>query len=83
MGNILLFAGSLAIAFGVGGTLFGFGTAGVISGSATATVQAAIGKVAAGSMFTTMTSLGSKDILTGTAIGGGVGTAVVAIASDL
>ena len=69
--------------FGVGGTLFRFGTAGVISGSAAGTVQAAIGKVEAGSMFATMTSLGAKGILTGTAIGGGVATAVGAIASDL
>ena len=83
MGSILLYAGSLVMAFGVGGNLFGFGTGGIISGSAAATVQAAIGNVMAGSMLATMTSLGAKGILARTAIGGGIATALGAIASDL
>ena len=79
MATILLAAGGIATALGLGSTLFGFGTAGVVAGTAAAATQAAIGNVAAGSIFATMTSLGMQGILAGTAIGGGITTALGAI----
>ena len=81
MATILLAAGGIATALGLGSTLFGFGTAGVISGTAAAATQATIGNVAAGSLFATMTSLGMQGILAGTAIGGGITTVLGAIAA--
>ena len=81
MASLLLIGGGLAIALGLGGTLFGFGTAGVVAGTAAAATQAAIGNVAAGSIFATLTSLGMKGIIAGTAVGGGVTTALGAIAA--
>ena len=69
MASLIMLCGGLATAFGLGGSLFGFGTAGVVAGTAAAATQAAIGNVAAGSLFATMTSLGMQGILTGTAIG--------------
>ena len=81
MASLLMLCGGLATAFGLGGSLFGFGTAGVVAGTAAAATQAAIGNVAAGSLFATMTSLGMQGILTGTAIGGGITTALGAAAA--
>ena len=78
MASLLLIGGGLASAVGLGGTLLGFGTAGVVAGSA-----AAIGNVAAGSLFATMTSLGMQGIFAGTAIGGGISTVLGAVASLL
>ena len=83
MASILLLGGGLATDFGLGSTLFGFGTAGVVAGTAAAAAQAAIGNVAAGSLFATMTSLGAQGILAGTAISGGITTALGAIAALL
>ncbi len=80
---LLIAGGGLATALGLGSTLFGFGTAGVIAGTAAAATQAAIGNVAAGSLFATMTSLGMQGILAGTAVGGGITTAIGAIAALL
>ena len=81
MASLILLAGTLSTWFGLGGTLFGFGTGGIIAGSAAAAAQAAIGNVAAGSLFATMTSLGMQGVLAGAAIGGGVATAVGAALS--
>ena len=81
MASLLLIGGGLASAVGLGGTLLGFGTAGVVAGSAAA--QAAIGNVAAGSLFATMTSLGMQGIFAGTAIGGGISTVLGAVAALL
>ena len=81
MASLILLGGTLATWFGLGGTLFGFGTGGIIAGSAAAAAQAAIGNVAAGSLFSTMTSLGMQGALVGSAIGGGVATAVGAALS--
>ena len=81
MATILLAAGGIATALGLGATIFGFGTAGVIAGTAAAATQATIGNVAAGSLFATMTSLGMQGILAGTAIGGGITTVLGAIAA--
>ena len=81
MASLILLGGTLATWFGLGGTLFGFGTGGIIAGSAAAAAQAAIGNVAAGSLFATMTSLGMQGVLAGAAIGGGVATAVGAALS--
>ena len=83
MASLLLIGGGLASAVGLGGTLLGFGTAGVVAGSAAAAAQAAIGNVAAGSLFATMTSLGMQGIFAGTAIGGGISTVLGAVASLL
>ena len=44
-------------------TLLGFGSAGIVAGSVAAATQAAIGNVAAGSLFATMTSLGMTGVL--------------------
>ena len=81
MASLLLAAGGLATTLGLGSTLFGFGTAGVVAGTAAAATQAAIGNVAAGSLFATMTSLGMQGIFAGTAIGGGITTVLGAIAA--
>ena len=81
MATLLLIGGGIATALGLGGTLFGFGTAGVVAGTAAAATQAAIGNVAAGSIFATLTSLGMKGIIAGTAVGGGITTALGAIAA--
>ena len=81
MATILLAAGGIATALGLGSTLFGFGTAGVIAGTAAASTQATIGNVAAGTLFATMTSLGMQGILAGTAIGGGITTVLGTIAA--
>ena len=83
MALLLIAGGGLATALGLGSTLFGFGTAGVIAGTAAAATQAAIGNVAAGSLFATMTSLGMQGILADTAVGGGITTAIGAIAALL
>ena len=83
MASILLIGGGLATAFGLGTTLFGFGTAGVVAGTTAAATQAAIGNVAAGSVFATLTSLGMTGALAGTAIGGGITTALGVIAALL
>ena len=83
MASLLLIGGGLATALGVGGSLLGFGTAGIVAGSAAAATQAAIGNVAAGSAFAVLTSLGMKGIFAGTAIGGGITSAIGAIAALL
>ena len=82
MASLLLIGGGLATALGVGGSLLGFGTTGIVAGSAAA-AQAAIGNVAAGSAFAALTSLGMKGIFAGTAIGGGITSAIGAIAALL
>ena len=83
MASLLLLGGGLATALGLGGTLLGFGTAGVVAGTTAAAAQAAIGNVAAGSLFATLTSLGMQGIFAGTAIGGGIATAIGAVAALL
>ena len=79
MASLLIIGGGLAAAGGLGATLFGFGTAGVVAGSLDAATQAAIGNVAAGSIFATLTSWGMTGALTTTAAGGGITAAVGAI----
>ena len=54
----------------------GFGTGGIVAGSVAAGVQSTIGNVAAGSAFSTLTSLGMTGVFSslsgiGTAISGG------------
>ena len=83
MASLLLIGGGIATALGVGGSLLGFGTAGIVAGSAAAATQAAIGNVAAGSAFAVLTSLGMKGVIAGTAIGGGITSAIGAIAALL
>ena len=83
MASLLLVGGGVATALGLGGTLLGFGTAGIVAGTAAAATQAAIGNVAAGSLFATLTSLGMQGVFAGTAIGGGITTAIGAIAALL
>ena len=63
-------------------TLLGFGSAGVVAGSAAAAIQAAIGNVAAGSTFATMTSLGMTGVLS-TLSSTGVGSIVAGIAAAI
>ena len=76
MASLLIVGGSLAAASGLGATLFGFGTAGIVAGSAAAATQAAIGNVAAGSLFATLTSWGMTGALTTTATSGGITAAI-------
>ena len=83
MASILLIGGTVATAFGLGGTLLGFVTAGVVAGSTAEVAQTAIGIVAAGSMLAAMTSLGMQGILARTAVGGGITTILGAIAAIL
>ena len=83
MASLLLLGGGVATALGLGGTLLGFGTAGVVAGTTAAAAQAAIGNVAAGSLFATLTSLGMQGIFACTAIGGGITTAIGAVAALL
>ncbi len=81
MASLLIIGGSLAAAGGLGATLFGFGAAGVAAGSLAAATQATIGNVAAGSLFSTLTSWGMTGALTTTATGGGITAAIGAIAA--
>ncbi len=81
MASILIIGGSLAAAGGLGATLFGFGTAGVAAGSLAAAAQATIGNVAAGSLFSTLTSLGMTGTLITTTVGGGITAAIGALAA--
>ena len=83
MASLLIIGGALATTAGLGATLFGFGTAGVVAGSLAAGTQAAIGNVAAGSLFATLTSWGMTGALTTTAAGGGITTALGVIAALL
>ena len=62
---------SLLIAGGIGllgsyavPTLIGFGSSGIVAGSIAAGVQSAIGNVAAGSIFSTLTSMGMSGTFT-------------------
>ena len=72
MASLLIIGGSLAAAGGLGATLFGFGTAGVVAGSAAAATQAAIGNVAAHSLFATLTSWGMLGVFSFSSILGPV-----------
>ena len=63
-------------------TLLGFGATGVVAGSAAAAIQAAIGNVAAGSTFATMTSLGMTGVLS-TLSFTGVGSIAAGIAAAI
>ena len=49
-------------------SILGFGTAGIVAGSAAAGIQAAIGSVAAGSVFAVLTSLGMQGIFATSAV---------------
>ena len=77
----MILGGSLIAAGGLGATLFGFGTAGVAAGSLAAATQAAIGNVAAGSLFSTLTSLGMTGSLITTTVGGGITAAIGVLAA--
>ncbi len=83
MATLLIVGGSLLAAGGLGATLFGFGTAGVAAGSLAAATQAGIGNVAAGSLFSWLTSLGMTGALTTTAAAGGATTLIGALAALL
>ena len=50
----------------------GFGTAGIVGGSVAAGIQAAIGNVAAGSLFAVCTSLGMSGVFASTAVVGAI-----------
>ena len=63
-------------------TLLGFGSAGIVAGSVAAATQAAIGNVAAGSLFATMTSLGMTGVLS-TLSFTGVGSIAAGIAAAI
>ena len=63
-------------------TLLGFGGAGIVAGSVAAATQAAIGNVAAGSLFATMTSLGMTGVLS-TLSFTGVGSIAAGIAAAI
>ena len=63
-------------------TLLGFGSAGISAGSVAAATQAAIGNVTAGSLFSTMTSLGMTGVISGLSATG-VGSVVAGIATAL
>ena len=81
MATLLIIAGGLAAAGGIGASLLGFTTAWIAAGSAAAAIQAGIGNVAAGSLFAGMTSLGMTGAFTTTAIGGGITAAIGALAA--
>ena len=75
----LIIGGALTALGGLGGTLLGFGTSGIVAGSAAAAAQAAIGNVAAGSVFATLTSWGMTGVFTTAAYAGGAAAAVGAL----
>ena len=56
--------------------LIGFGTSGIIAGSIAAGIQSLIGNVAAGSIFSTMTSFGMKGYFCCTLGFGGIITGI-------
>ena len=72
----LIIAGTVAGLCGLSGTLLGFGTAGIAAGSVAAATQATIGNVAAGSVFSTLTSWGMTGVFTTATYGGGVVAAI-------
>jgi len=63
--GLTIAAGGLAV---IG---FGFGSLGIIAGSAAAATQSALGSVAAGSWFATMTSMGMTGVFSTAAVAGG------------
>jgi Interferon-induced 6-16 family len=65
-------------------TLAGFTASGIASGSIAASVQSAIGEVAAGSLFAYLQSLGASGVIAGTrVITGGTAAAMASIAACL
>lgn len=77
--GIILGCGSVGFALGaLSLSTFGFSGAGVAAASKAAGWQAGIGNVAAGSIFSTLTSLGAKG--TGIFLFGGSGAALGALA---
>lgn len=76
MASLLILGVILSTLFGLEGNLFVIGTDEVIVDSGDPAAQAPIGNVTAGSLLATMTSLRMQGVLEGTAIGGGVATAV-------
>ena len=78
LSGILIGAGAILTA----PTLLGFGGAGIVAGSVAAATQAAIGNVAAGSLFATMTSLGMTGVFSAMSATG-VGSVVAGIAAAL
>ena len=79
VGNVLIGTGIIVTAVGLSPLLCGFGSAGIVAGSAAASIQAAVGNVAAGSLFASMTSMGMTGTFTTIAVAGvtttGVGVA--------
>ena len=75
LGKIAMIGGGAIAATGLIPIGLGFGTAGITAGSAAAAAQSAIGPVAAGSTFATMTSLGMTGVFSTLA---GVGSAITA-----
>jgi hypothetical protein len=71
IGKALLISGGVAAGASAAPWLLGFGTAGVKAGSIAASVQSGIGNVAAGSMFSSATSLGMKGFFMKGVFGGG------------
>lgn len=69
-------AGGTAAATGGILTGLGFTTSGIAAGSTAAGMQAGVGNVVAGSVFSVLQSLGAMGVFAGVAIGGGVAMVV-------
>ncbi len=79
-GNYIIGAGLVTAAVAVAPIAIGFGSAGVVGGSIAAGIQAGIGNVVAGSVFSTMTSLGMTGVFTtATVVGAGTVAAGVGV----
>lgn len=79
IGDILGIAGAAVVVISVLPIIAGFGTTGVAAGSIAAGVQSGIGNVAAGSAFSTLTSLGMKGVLVKGACAGSTSLAAGAV----
>ena len=70
MSKYIIGAGAIVTTIGLAPIVLGFGSTGIIAGSVAAGIQSAIGNVAAGSIFASLTSMGMTGTFTGITAGG-------------
>lgn len=76
IGKFLAIGGAVVAAGAAFPIVIGFGTAGIAAGSIAAGIQSAIGNIAAGSLFASMTSVGMTGGFATAAAGGAVTSAI-------
>jgi hypothetical protein len=75
LSTILITSGVVTLSICFPAIFAGFGTSGIAAGSAAAGIQSGIGNVAAGSAFSTATSLGMKGVFVKGSVGGATSVA--------